>query len=250
MYDIRCRRGGNEKGTSRRLTLCEEILLVTLQERGDYSLLNDKLSLVLRGSILVELYLQGRIKVIRNLHEDYPSKQIIKVIDGNKTGDNVLDETLNLLKNSKERNIEDWIYLLCGDSIRIWKRDLRLINVKERILKGMVDKNILKIERNNYLIFERIFYPIKLINEKLNIINSINNILNKKGISPSIEHEFLVYAIISADLIVDLSQGEGRKFHIDLVKKCKKYIVEKSNDYNSNNGCDIIQGVMMVFRDI
>ncbi|KAI9187569.1 hypothetical protein H9P43_001958 [Blastocladiella emersonii ATCC 22665] len=90
---------------SPRLTLMEEVLLLGLKDKQGYlSFWNDSLSYVLRGCILMELALRGRIAMVpsndrKRLHlQDRP----ICVVNTRPTGEVLLDETLRLIRQTQD----------------------------------------------------------------------------------------------------------------------------------------------------
>lgn len=99
------------------LTLMEEVLLLGLKDRQGYlSFWNDSISYTLRGCILMELALRGRISVMR--HPDnklcHPANRLVEVRDTKHTGDPILDETLRILKSNPPAGITEWLDLLSG----------------------------------------------------------------------------------------------------------------------------------------
>ncbi|ORZ32503.1 Golgi phospho protein 3-domain-containing protein [Catenaria anguillulae PL171] len=87
------------------LTLMEQILLLGLKDRAGYlSFWNDSLSYVLRGCILIELALRGRIAMVaRPERRRIPlADRPIRVVDATPTGETLLDETLKCMRLTQE----------------------------------------------------------------------------------------------------------------------------------------------------
>lgn len=100
-----------------RLTLMEEVLLLGLKDRQGYlSFWNDNISYTLRGAILMELALRGRIAVARNGDQKRfeAADRIVEVRDAKNTGEPLLDETLRMIKSSPPAGIAEWMDLLSG----------------------------------------------------------------------------------------------------------------------------------------
>jgi Golgi phosphoprotein 3 len=105
---------------SPKITLMEEVMLLGLKEKEGYlSFWNDSISYVLRGCILAELALRGRIGIVREggafkrettLLADRP----IEVICDRPTGEVLLDEALKIIKSAERASIINWINFLSG----------------------------------------------------------------------------------------------------------------------------------------
>lgn len=145
------------------LTLMEEILLIGLKDKEGYlSFWNDNISYALRGCILIELALRGKIRVLNDsARKRYDvSERLIEVVDGSKTGEVLLDETLTLMKSDEPLAIVNWIDLLSGETWNILKINYQLKQVRERLAKGLVDKGILRTEMKNFFIFDMATHPL------------------------------------------------------------------------------------------
>jgi Golgi phosphoprotein 3 len=146
------------------LTLMEEVILLGIKDKEGYlSFWNDNISYALRGCILLELAFRGKIAVINEparLRFEL-SERLIHVVDDRKTGEVLLDEALNLMKNDKENlSIAQWIDLLSGETWNLMKISYQLKQVRERLAKGLVDKGILRTERKNFLLFDMPTHPL------------------------------------------------------------------------------------------
>ncbi|KAL1254832.1 hypothetical protein QQF64_012893, partial [Cirrhinus molitorella] len=100
---------------SLRLTLMEEILLLGLKDKEGYtSFWNDSISSGLRGCILVELALRGRIHLepqTSRKRKLLNRKVVVK--SSAPTGDVLLDEALKHIKNTEPpEDVGSWIELL------------------------------------------------------------------------------------------------------------------------------------------
>lgn len=137
------RRGDEEeddKGDSKetRLTLMEEVLLLGLKDREGYtSFWNDCISSGLRGCMLVELALRGRLQLeacgVRR--KSLLSRKVICKSDA-PTGDVLLDEALKHIKETQPpETVQSWIELLSGETWNPLKLHYQLRNVRERLAK-------------------------------------------------------------------------------------------------------------------
>ncbi|CCC70827.1 hypothetical protein NCAS_0F03430 [Naumovozyma castellii] len=162
-YDPEEARMRNVGGQVPVLTLMEEVLLMGLRDKEGYlSFWNDNISYALRGCILIELALRGKIQILddsaRKRFE--LSERLVQVIDGTKTGEVLLDETLQLMKNDEPLSIASWIDLLSGETWNIMKINYQLKQVRERLAKGLVDKGVLRTEMKNFFLFDMATHPV------------------------------------------------------------------------------------------
>lgn len=74
-------------------------------------------------------------------------------------GDVLLDETLKHIKATEPtETVQTWIELLIGETWNPFKLQDRLRNVR-RIAKNLVEKGILTIEKQNFLLLTLISHP-------------------------------------------------------------------------------------------
>ncbi|EDO16063.1 hypothetical protein Kpol_1016p2 [Vanderwaltozyma polyspora DSM 70294] len=145
------------------LTLMEEVVLLGLGDKDGYlSFWNDNISYTLRGCIIIELALRNKIRIL-----DDParkrfdlSERLVEVVDGSKTGEVLLDEALQLMKNDEPLSIANWIDLLSGETWNFFKINYQLKQVRERISKGLVDKGVLRTEMKNFFLFDMATHPV------------------------------------------------------------------------------------------
>ncbi|KAG0664947.1 Vacuolar protein sorting-associated protein 74 [Maudiozyma exigua] len=146
-----------------KLTLMEEVLLMGLKDReGHLSFWNDNISYALRGCILIELALRGKIRMLDDSARKRfdVSERLVEVIDGSKTGEVLLDETLQLMKNDEPLTVANWIDLLSGETWNLMKINYQLKQVRERLAKGLVDKGVLRTEMKNFFLFDMATHPV------------------------------------------------------------------------------------------
>lgn len=146
------------------LTLMEEVILMGIKDREGYlSFWNDNISYALRGCIILELAFRGKIQMINDpaRRRFELNERLIEVIDDSLTGEVLLDETLKLMKNDDGHlSVSNWIDLLSGETWNLLKINYQLKQVRERLMKGLVDKGILRTERKNFLLFDMATHPV------------------------------------------------------------------------------------------
>ncbi|OXB55798.1 hypothetical protein ASZ78_007116 [Callipepla squamata] len=167
-----------------RLTLMEEVLLLGLQDKEGYpSFWNDCLSPGLRGGILIELALRGRIQLeplTARKKRLLDRKVLLK--SGAPTGDVLLDETLRHIKASESmETVQTWIELLtggCREKERKglgWKLQYQLRNVRERVAKSLVEKGILTTGKQSFLLFDVTTHPVCDAAEKQRLLRKLQD---------------------------------------------------------------------------
>lgn len=146
-----------------RLTLMEEVLLLGLKDREGYtSFWNDCISSGLRGCMLIELGLRGRVELEKAgaRKRSLLSRKILFKNDS-LTGDVILDEALRHIKETDPpESVQSWIDLLSGETWNPLKLKYQLRNVRERLAKNLVEKGVLTTEKQNFLLFDMTTHPL------------------------------------------------------------------------------------------
>ncbi|KAL6937548.1 Vacuolar protein sorting-associated protein 74 [Hanseniaspora osmophila] len=169
------------------LTLMEEVVLLGLKDEGYLSFWNDNISYALRGLILIELALRKKIRIIDDTaRRRYDlSERLIEVVDNEKTGEALLDETLNLMfqDNKQPQSIAQWIDLLSGETWNLMKINYQLKQVRERLSKGLVDKGVLRTEMKNFFLFDMATHPINDVSCKESVKRRVLSALVSRNFS-------------------------------------------------------------------
>lgn len=168
------------------LTLMEEVLLMGLKDKEGYlSFWNDNISYALRGCILLELALRGKITLVND-----PARRrfdlcdrLVEVVDTEPTGEVLLDEALKIMKNDEGHLLVlNWIDLLLGETWNLMKISYQLKQVRERLAKGLVDKGVLRTERKNFFLFDMATHPVADKMSKEHIKNRVLAVLTSKTV--------------------------------------------------------------------
>lgn len=166
-----------------RLTLMEEVLLLGLKDREGYtSFWNDCISAGLRGCMLTELALRGRITLEKQvMRRRSLLMRKIEVKSDAPTGDVLLDEALNHIKKAGQpENVQNWIELLSGETWNPLKLTFQLRNVRERLAKNLVEKGVLTTEKQNFLLFDMTTHPLTNSQSKSKLIKKVqDSVLSK-----------------------------------------------------------------------
>ncbi|XP_027654638.1 Golgi phosphoprotein 3-like isoform X1 [Falco biarmicus] len=171
-----------------RLTLMEEVLLLGLKDKEGYtSFWNDCISSGLRGGILIELALRGRIHLEPlSIRKKRLLERKVKVLlkSDTPTGDVLLDETLRHIKATESaETVQTWIELLTGETWNPFKLQYQLRNVRERIAKALVEKGILTTEKQNFLLFDMTTHPISNATEKQRLVKKLQESMLERWVN-------------------------------------------------------------------
>ncbi|XP_020507187.1 Golgi phosphoprotein 3 [Labrus bergylta] len=198
------RRGEEEdddKGDSKetRLTLMEEVLLLGLKDREGYtSFWNDCISSGLRGCMLVELALRGRLQLeacgVRR--KSLLSRKVICKSDA-PTGDVLLDEALKHVKETQPpETVQSWIELLSGETWNPLKLHYQLRNVRERLAKNLVEKGVLTTEKQNFLLFDMTTHPLTNSTIKQRLVKKVQDSVLEKWVNDPNRMDKRILALI------------------------------------------------------
>ncbi|XP_031685427.1 Golgi phosphoprotein 3 [Oncorhynchus kisutch] len=192
-FETRRRCSGEEqeeqdKGDSKetRLTLMEEVLLLGLKDREGYtSFWNDCISSGLRGCMLIELAIRGRLQLetcgVRR--KSLLARKVICKSDA-PTGDVLLDEALKHVKETQPpETVQSWIELLSGETWNPLKLHYQLRNVRERLAKNLVEKGVLTTEKQNFLLFDMTTHPLTNNNIKQRLIKRVQEAVLEKWVN-------------------------------------------------------------------
>ncbi|XP_005720363.1 Golgi phosphoprotein 3 [Pundamilia nyererei] len=198
------RRGEEEdddKGDSKetRLTLMEEVLLLGLKDREGYtSFWNDCISSGLRGCMLVELALRGRLQLEASgvRRKSLLARKVICKSDA-PTGDVMLDEALKHIKETQPpENVQSWIELLSGETWNPLKLHYQLRNVRERLAKNLVEKGVLTTEKQNFLLFDMTTHPLTNSTIKQRLVKKVQDSVLEKWVNDPHRMDKRVLALI------------------------------------------------------
>ncbi|XP_006001244.1 Golgi phosphoprotein 3-like [Latimeria chalumnae] len=247
-----------EQGNSKdiRLTLMEEVLLLGLKDKEGYtSFWNDYISSGLRGGILIELALRGRIQLEpTTVRRKRLLDRKVLLRSDSPTGDVLLDETIKHIKATvPAENIENWIELLTGETWNPLKLHYQLRNVRERIAKSLVEKGILTTEKQNFLLFDMTTHPVTNTTEKQRLIKKIQeNLLEKWVNSPErMDKRILALLVLAnaSDVLENaLSPLLDDQYDIAMTRARDLLSLDPDTEAVKANSSDVIWAVMATFN--
>ncbi|KIM94164.1 hypothetical protein OIDMADRAFT_136534 [Oidiodendron maius Zn] len=166
-------------------TLMEVVLLLGLKDkRGYLSFWNDKTSYVLRGCIVIELALRGRVSMQKDPSQRrFPlADRVIEVISDALTGKVLLDESLKMMKASEKMSVSKWIDLLSGETWNLIMIRYQLKQVRERLERGLVDKGILRTDKKNFVLFNMATHSLADTGAKEDIRVRVRKVLTQRTV--------------------------------------------------------------------
>jgi len=169
-----------------RLTLMEEVLLLGLKDKEGYtSFWNDCISSGLRGCILIELALRGRVELERaGMRRKNLLGRKIMLKNSDPCGDVLLDEALKHIKETNQpETVQTWIEYLSGETWNPLKLRYQLKNVRERLAKNLVEKGVLTTEKQNFLLFDMITHPVTDNVQKTKLIKKVQESVLAKWVN-------------------------------------------------------------------
>lgn len=177
---------GDSKET--RLTLMEEVLLLGLKDKEGYtSFWNDCISSGLRGCILIELALRGRIELERaGMRRKSLLNRKVLVKSAEPCGDVLLDESLKHMRETSDtapETVQTWIEYLSGGTWNPLKLRYQLKNVRERLAKNLTEKGVLTTEKQNFLLFDMTTHPLTDSTIKNKLIRKVQDAVLSKWVN-------------------------------------------------------------------
>lgn len=182
-----------------RLTLMEEVLLLGLKDKEGYtSFWNDCISSGLRGCILIELALRGRVELERaGMKRKGLLLRKIILKNADPCGDVLLDEALKHIKETNlPETVQTWIEYLSGETWNPLKLRYQLKNVRERLAKNLVEKGVLTTEKQNFLLFDMTTHPITDNVQKSKLIKKVQDAVLSKWVNDPHRMEKRMLALI------------------------------------------------------
>ncbi|XP_073994732.1 Golgi phosphoprotein 3 homolog sauron isoform X2 [Rhodnius prolixus] len=169
-----------------RLTLMEEVLLLGLKDKEGYtSFWNDCISSGLRGCILIELSLRGRIELEKaGMRRKSLLNRKVIVKNDSPTGDVLLDEALKHMKETEPpETVQSWIEYLSGETWNPLKLRYQLKNVRERLAKNLVEKGVLTTEKQSFLLFDMTTHPLTDNVAKARLVKKVQEAVLSKWVN-------------------------------------------------------------------
>lgn len=245
--------GGDSKAM--KLTLMEEVLLLGLKDREGYtSFWNDCISSGLRGCMLVELALRGRIELEKSgmRRRGLLTRKVI-CKNATPTGDVLLDEALKHIKETNPPdNVQSWIELLSGETWNPLNLRYQIRNVRERIAKNLVEKGVLTTEKQNFVLFDMTTHPLTDTTAKQRLVKRVQESVLSRWVNESNRMDRRILALIvlaHASDVLENAFASLQDEEYDLAMKRVRELLDADPDVEAQKpgAMDVIWAVASAF---
>uniref|UniRef100_A0A1I8GXM4 Golgi phosphoprotein 3-like n=1 Tax=Macrostomum lignano TaxID=282301 RepID=A0A1I8GXM4_9PLAT len=242
-----------------RLTLMEEVLLLGLKDREGYtSFWNDSISSGLRGAILVELALRGRVSLEPCGLRSRPQLQMRKLVcvgaNGQApVGDALLDEALRHIRDMQPpETVPNWIEYLSGETWNPLKLRYQLRNVRERLAKSLVEKSVCSTEKQNFVLFDMTTHPLVDSEAKQRVLRKVQDcVLSRWQLDPQrIDRRCLALLYLAhASDVLENAFAPLPDEEYDLATKRSKALLQLDFDAEAakSGACPVLWAVAQAF---
>uniref|UniRef100_A0A8C4Q604 Golgi phosphoprotein 3-like n=1 Tax=Eptatretus burgeri TaxID=7764 RepID=A0A8C4Q604_EPTBU len=244
-----------EDSKETRLTLMEEVLLLGLKDREGYtSFWNDCISSGLRGCMLVELALRGRITLepCGMRRKNLLSRKVMCKSDA-PTGDVLLDEALKHVKETQPPEaVQTWVELLSGETWNPLKLHYQLRNVRERLAKSLVEKGVLTTEKQNFLLFDMTTHPLGSGTVKPRLVRRVQDSLLERwaGDASRLERRTLALLLLAhASDVLENALAPLLDEQYELANKRLRSLLDLDAEVETarSGACEMLWAVMVAF---
>ncbi|KAL5481962.1 hypothetical protein EMCRGX_G022238 [Ephydatia muelleri] len=244
-----------EDSKSMRLTLMEEVLLLGLKDREGYtSFWNDCISSGLRGCMLIELGLRGRIELEK---QGVRRRGLLtrKIVCSNPTptGDILLDEVLKHIKETTPPDtVQSWVELLSGETWNPLNLRYQVRNVRERVAKNLVEKGVLTTEKQNFVLFDMTTHPLTDMGSKQKVVKKVQEAVLSKWVNETNRMDKRTLALIilaHASDVLENAFAALQDDEYDLAMKRVRELLESDPDTESqkSDASEIVWAVAAAF---
>jgi Golgi phosphoprotein 3 len=238
-----------------RLTLMEEVLLLGLKDKEGYtSFWNDCISTGLRGCLLIELALRGRIELEKvGLRRRSLLLRKVLVKNGSPTGDVLLDEALKHIKETQpNETLQNWIDYLSGETWNPLKLRYQLKNVRERLAKNLVEKGVLTTEKQNFLLFDMTTHPLVDSGAKSKLIKKVQETVLSKWVNDPHRMDKRLLSLIllahSSDVLENAFAPLSDDDYEVAMKRVRELLdLDMESESLKPNACEIMWAVFAAF---
>ncbi|CAG0896446.1 unnamed protein product [Cyprideis torosa] len=238
-----------------RLTLMEEVLLLGLKDREGYtSFWNDCISAGLRGCILIELAIRGRIELEKGglRRKGLLSRKILMKND-TPTGDVLLDEALKHIKGTEPAEpIQTWVEYLSGETWNPLKLRYQLRNVRERLAKNLAEKGVCTTEKQNFFLFDMTTHPLQDNNIKTKLVKKVQDSVLSKWINDPHRMDrrtlSLIFMAHASDVLENAFAPLSDEDYEVAIKRSRDLLeLDPEVEAAKPNACSLMWGVFAAF---
>jgi Golgi phosphoprotein 3 len=225
-----------------------------MHPQGYTSFWNDCISSGLRGCMLVELALRGRIELEKTgmRRRGLLSRKVI-CKNATPTGDVLLDEALKHIKEtSPPDNVQSWIELLSGETWNPLNLRYQIRNVRERIAKNLAEKGVLTTEKQNFVLFDMTTHPLTDTTAKQRLVKRVQESVLSRWVNESNRMDRRTLALIvlaHASDVLENAFASMQDEEYDLAMKRVRELLDADPDVEAQKpgASDIIWAVASAF---
>lgn len=231
----------------------EEVLLLGLKDKEGYtSFWNDSISSGLRGCILIELGLRGRVELEKaGMRRKGLLSRKVLVKSETPTGDVLLDEALKHMKDTDPpETVQSWIEYLSGETWNPLKLRYQLKNVRERLAKNLVEKGVLTTEKQNFLLFDMTTHPLTDNVAKSRLVKKVQDAVLGKWVNDAQRMDKRLLSLLLLAHASDVLENAFAPLNDDDYELAMKRVRElvdldlEAESMKANaNACDVIWAV-------
>uniref|UniRef100_W5MMI7 Golgi phosphoprotein 3-like n=1 Tax=Lepisosteus oculatus TaxID=7918 RepID=W5MMI7_LEPOC len=180
-----------------RLTLMEEVLLLGIKDKEGYtSFWNDSISSGLRGAILIELALRGRIQLQPQAMRKKKLRPCPVCVCPLCVSAPAPCVYLSLCVSAPAPCVYLSLPAPPGETWNPLKLHYQLRNVRERLAKSLVEKGILTTEKQNFLLFDMTTHPVTNATEKQRLVKRVQESLLERWVNDAHRMDRRLLALI------------------------------------------------------
>ncbi|KFV68023.1 Golgi phosphoprotein 3-like, partial [Dryobates pubescens] len=225
--------------------------------QGYTSFWNDCISSGLRGGILIELALRGRIQLEPlSLRRKRLLERKVLLKSDVPTGDVLLDETLRHIKATEPaETVQTWIELLtAGGCWELCQLGLMgEVGQRHRITDNRGEKGILGTEKQNFLLFDMTTHPVSNAAEKQRLLRRLQDSLLERWVNEPRRMERRTLALLvlahSSDVLENVFASLADDKYDLAVNRTKDLLeVDPEAEAAKAKGAEMIWAVLAAFN--
>ena len=184
--------------------MMEELLILCTDNNGLLHTNREMLKFCLRGCILIDLCLLGKIKTLQIVGYKYLCHNSILVVNSERIGDPILDEALAHIASCKEpRTVHEWRECLSGQFVPLLSSQYHLKRVTERCKKYLVEKRLFYVERTKmFVVFKHNSYFLVDLELKRRLMKRITTCMISRKANLTVTQKDLCFSVFAGLLRV------------------------------------------------
>uniref|UniRef100_A0A0K0ENR0 Golgi phosphoprotein 3 n=1 Tax=Strongyloides stercoralis TaxID=6248 RepID=A0A0K0ENR0_STRER len=176
------------------LNLMEQLMIMSLRKQTttllSINISNEKISIILRGALLIELGLRGYIELDGRgcMRKKLCDRNVI-VIKNDKISDFLMNQCINYIsKYNGKYSIKSWLLFLSGQSLNFMMIHSHIKFMREKLCKNLVDKGVLECGLQSNFLFKMHNFKFRSREEQKKIL-----LLFQKGLLSEYKPDYTKY---------------------------------------------------------